>query len=265
MAGQSFNGEVESFINRWSGGEGGQERANYALFLSELCDVLQVARPKPASAAHERNDYVFERAVKSHSYGETSKRGRIDLYKRGCFILEAKQTRVKEPSVQASGQCDLFDVEDPTRPNHSKGWDVVMTNARKQAEGYARKLPDDHPYPPFILTCDVGRLIEVFADFSETGRHYSPFPDPNSFRVRLEDLRDDTVRTRLAMIWRDPLKLDPSRQSAKVTRDIAARLANVSQALEDRGHEAGGVALFLMRCLFTMFVEDVGSGVDRNT
>mgnify|MGYP001792823855 CR=1 FL=1 len=39
--------EVEAFIARWQGREGGQERANYALYLSELCDVLGVARPDP--------------------------------------------------------------------------------------------------------------------------------------------------------------------------------------------------------------------------
>ena len=54
---------VEGFIARWQGREGGQERANYALFLSELCDVLGVARPDPASATTETNDYVFERVV----------------------------------------------------------------------------------------------------------------------------------------------------------------------------------------------------------
>jgi hypothetical protein len=40
---------LDSFIARWTSGEGGQERANYALFLSELCDVLQVPRPDQAA------------------------------------------------------------------------------------------------------------------------------------------------------------------------------------------------------------------------
>ncbi|MEW4461480.1 DNA methyltransferase [Roseibium algicola] len=258
MAGHQYSGDVDRFIDRWSGSEGGQERANYALFLSELCDVLEVARPEPASAAHENNDYVFERTVKSQSFDESFKRGRIDLYKRGCFILEAKQTRIREVAANTPGQGDLFQIENAASSQTAHGWDVVMTSARKQAEAYARKLPDDHPYPPFILTCDVGRLIEVFADFSETGRHYSPFPDSNAFRIHLEDLRIPAIRQRLAMIWCDPHKLDPAKQSAKVTREIAARLADVSKALEDRGHEASEVAHFLMRCLFTMFVEDVG-------
>lgn len=43
--------DVEAFIQRWSGREGGAERANYAMFLGELCDVLGVARPDPADAS----------------------------------------------------------------------------------------------------------------------------------------------------------------------------------------------------------------------
>ena len=43
-----------------------------------------------------------------------------------------------------------------------------------------------------------------------------------------------------------------------MTREIASRLAQVSKALEKRGeHKPEAVALFLMRCLFTMFAEDV--------
>lgn len=38
---------LEAFIRRWQGREGGQERANYALFLSGLCDVLGVPQPAP--------------------------------------------------------------------------------------------------------------------------------------------------------------------------------------------------------------------------
>lgn len=38
---------AESFVSRWSGREGGQERANYSLFLTELCDVLGCRIPTP--------------------------------------------------------------------------------------------------------------------------------------------------------------------------------------------------------------------------
>src|SRR5690606_2667602 len=54
------------------------------------------------------------------------------------------------------------------------------------------------------------------------------------------------------------LGLDPSRISARVTRDIADRLATLAKSLEAAGHSAQLVASFLMRTLFTMFAEDVG-------
>lgn len=132
-----------------------------------------------------------------------------------------------------------------------------MINARSQAENYVRLLPATHEPPPFVLVCDVGHCIEVYANFRRDGKAYDQFPDRRSFRVYLEDLRDETVRARLSAIWSDPLSLDPSRHAAKVTRDIAARIAKVSQALEKSGYPTEEVAMFLMRMLFTMFAEDV--------
>jgi hypothetical protein len=35
---------VDYFLNRWTKREGGAERANYGLFLIELCERLGVAR-----------------------------------------------------------------------------------------------------------------------------------------------------------------------------------------------------------------------------
>src|SRR5690606_18863568 len=55
----------------------------------------------------------------------------------------------------------------------------------------------------------------------------------------------------------DPVSLDPTRKAAKATREIAERLAEVSKALEKQKHPPERVAHFLMRCLFTMFAEDV--------
>lgn len=252
---------VETFIARWQGREGGQERANYALFLSELCDVLGVPRPDPAGATTELNDYVLERVVREPNGDGTYANRRIDLYRRGAFILEAKQSRLKGGPKEIAGQTDLFGNETiSTAPRGRRGaersWDVLMLNARRQAEGYARALPADHPWPPFILVCDVGNVIEVFADFSGQGRNYSQFPDRQGFRIYLEDLRRPEVCERLRTIWLDALALDPARQSSRVTREVAQRLAAVSRSLEGR-HEPEQVAMFLMRCLFTMFAEDV--------
>jgi hypothetical protein len=90
------------------------------------------------------------------------------------------------------------------------------------------------------------------------GKNYTQFPDRQTFRIYLEDLRVEEVRERLRTIWLDPASLDPAQTSAKVTRDIAKRLAQVSLALEKKNYPAQDVAMFLMRCLFTMFAEDVG-------
>lgn len=132
-----------------------------------------------------------------------------------------------------------------------------MMNARQQAQNYARALPTSHGWPPFILVCDVGHCIEVYADFSGQGKNYAQFPDRQGFRLYLEDLRQAEIRERLVQIWTEPRGLDPARTSARVTRQIAERLAAVSKALEQAKYPAETVAMFLMRCLFTMFAEDV--------
>ena len=249
--------DVEAFIGRWQHREGGQERANYVMFLTELCDLLGVPRPDPADASHSANDYVFERDVVETARDGSVTHRRIDLYRRDCFVLEAKQSRMKGGSKEIAGQAELpgFGTGRP-RGRADRAWDVLMVNARQQAEAYVRLLPREHRLPPFVLVCDVGHVIEVYANFRRDGRAFEQFPDRRGFRVYLEDLRQDAIRQRLAAIWTDPDSLDPSRRAARVTREIAERLAAVSKSLEKR-HGSEEVALFLMRCLFTMFAESV--------
>ena len=75
--------DPDTFIARWAA-SGAAERANYQLFLSELCDLLGVERPRPATGDAAADAYVFEKPVPL-SHGTT---GFIDLYRRGCFVLE---------------------------------------------------------------------------------------------------------------------------------------------------------------------------------
>lgn len=259
--------DLEAFITRWSSGDGGQERANYAPFLIELCGVLGVPRPEPASFETETNAYVFERAVTFREPDGSTSRGRIDLYKRGSFVLEAKQSR--RPGTEKARQSNLFEAgpEDKSprgKRTTSRAWDVLMVNARRQAEDYAKALPASEGWPPFLIICDVGHCFEIFADFSGQGKNYAQFPDRQNFRLFLEDLHDEKIRERLRLIWLDPHKLDPTKIAAQATRKIAERLAKVSKHLEEAKSKDGKklydpeqVALFLMRCLFTMFAEDV--------
>jgi hypothetical protein len=248
---------IESFIARWQA-SGAAVRANYQLFLAELCDVIGVERPEPGSADPTRDRYRFEHPVTfPHLDGSTSS-GRIDLYKRGCFVLEAKQGADQE----LQEQLPLFGGEGRSRRGTAvrgtRHWDVAMQRARGQSERYAKALPTDHGWPPFLVVVDVGHCTELYADFSLTGKSYSQFPDARGFRINLEQLRDPEIRNRLRRIWTEPMSLDPSRHAAEVTRAVSERLAVVARALEKDGHPPELVAAFLMRCLFSMFAEDIG-------
>ena len=226
---------IEDFIARWAGG-GGTEKANYQLFLTELIALLGLPAPDPAGDDNELNGYVFERRVDIDKPDGTSTRGFIDLYRRGCFVCEAKQ----------SGKT-----------LDSSGWDKAMLAAQNQADQYVRALPQSEGRPPFIVVTDVGRSIELYAEFTRSGGTYVPFPDPGHHRIRLEDLRDPDIRERLIHLWTDPDRLDPSKHAARVTRDVSRRLATLARSLEQSGYAVDRVAHFLKRCLFTMFAEDV--------
>ncbi len=241
---------------------GGSERANYQLFVERLCEALALSRPDFAREENELNDYVFERRIDFKHPDGSRTAGFIDCYRRDCFILEAKQSGKR--AVKKADEDRLGSLPEDHRQQKlgharrgTRGWDKVMVAARKQAEDYARALPVEHGYPPFLLVVDVGNVIEVFADFSGQGKNYAHFPDRQRYRIWMDDLLDEDVQRRLITIWTDPRSLDPAKRSAEVTRDIAERLAVIARRLETR-HDPKDVAEFLMRCLFTMFAEDVG-------
>jgi hypothetical protein len=250
-----------AFIARWRD-SGAAERANYQLFLSELCDLLDVPRPDPSRADDTENAYVFERNVTfRHPDGSTST-GRIDLYRRHRFVLEAKQGAEKPAPapapVSSEGRARARAVRRGTAARGTAAWDDAMLRAYGQATQYVRALPGDEGRPPFVVVVDVGHSIELYAEFSCTGGTYVPFPDPRSHRIPLDRLADPAVREMLRLVWTEPAALDPARRSARVTREIASHLGQLAQSLEKSGHDPARVAAFLMRALFTMFAEDVG-------
>jgi len=114
----------------------------------------------------------------------------IDLYKRGCFVLESK----KYDDQQAESNELALLVEEPTAGKKNKiirgteRWDDAMLRAFLQAERYAHHLPNDEPAPVFLIIVDVGHVIELYADFSQKGRNYVAFPDSRSHRIPLADL-----------------------------------------------------------------------------
>lgn len=247
---------IEAFIARWAP-SGGGERSNFQAFILELCDLMALPRPQPMGSDDRLNDFVFERQVTTHHADGSSTPGFIDLYKRGCFVMEGKQSSKRLPPADTPSRVRRA----PRRGmawRDTSGWDSGMLNARRQAEGYAKSLPGDHGWPPFLAVVDVGHVIELYADFSGQGKNYAQFPDRQNFRLTLDQLRQADVRRRLCLMWTAPHDLDPARRSAEVTAEVAASLARIARRLEGRGHAPGFVAEFLMRCLFTMFAEDVG-------
>ncbi len=244
---------ADHFITRWKRSSA-SERANYALFLSELCDLIGVPRPDPSTSDEDANTYVIDKAVVFKELDGTSTTNFIDLYKRGCFVLEAKQG--SNPTAGNASLISPRKLKRGTAVRGTHGWDEAMLAARGQAERYAKALPASEGWPPFLVVVDVGHSIELYADFSLTGKAYLPFPDPRTFRILLEDLTDPAIQDRLRAIWLDPLSLDPARETAKVTREVAGKLAVLARNLEQK-HSPKAVAEFLTRCIFTSFAEDV--------
>lgn len=250
---------VDQFITRWEA-SGAAERANYALFLAELCDLLDVPRPDPTSPDPAKNRYVFERTVTRRNPDGTASTGFIDLYKAGHFVLETKQG-ANDPAL-ASDLHRLLPEKPAAKAGHgrrgSAAFDRALERAFHQARAYITSLPAAEGRPPFLIVCDVGHSLDLYAEFTGTGGHYERFPDPRHHRITLPDLRRPEIRERLRLVWTDPHALDPSKKAAEVTRDIADRLARLARSLESDGHDPKTIAGFLQRCLFTMFAEDIG-------
>jgi hypothetical protein len=152
-------GPLESFIHRWRQ-SGAAERANFQLFLTELCPLLGVPAPNPTSPESEQNNYVFEFDVTFQLGDGTTAPGRIDLYKRDCFVLEAKQGSdyqeriAKEEALLLSPDAPKKKTKKGTAVRGTREYDDAMIRARGQADRYARNLPAGHTWTPFLIIPD---------------------------------------------------------------------------------------------------------------
>lgn len=196
---------VDHFISRWCRAEG-FERGSYVMFLTELCDLLGVPRPRPVRKEEGAMDYVFERPVVYRSPEGLRTRGRIDLYRRGSFVLEAKQGRERGDDGQEPALAQNL----AGSYRGSVAWSVAMTDARRQAERYAKALPPEDGWPPFLIVVDIGHVIELWADFTRTGKQYQPYPNLAEQQITMPQLADPKIRAMLRQIWLDPLSLAPA-------------------------------------------------------
>ncbi len=223
---------LDAFLATWRP-SAGNERANFQSFLRDFCAVLDLPVPEPKNPT---STYCFEKDLKLTHLDGTTTTGSIDLYREGCFVLEAKQGSTAEATGSA-----------PRRG--TRAYDRYMEAAFGQAVNYARNLPQR---PPFVITCDIGYAFHVWDGFSGA---YGGYGARRSYTM--EDLRDPKVQERFIALWLDPQSLDPAKSRTAVTRDVAAALGGLARSLESR-FPAEVVARFLMRVVFTFFAEDVG-------
>lgn len=266
--------DVEAFITRW-GGATISERSHYQTFISQLCALIGVTAPDQEMVGDY--NYCFERRVEFSFHDGGAHRGFIDCYRRGAFVLEAKQSQKRAPGGELDPQrhLALFNGRGRKPPQgHPDAIERLMLDAKRQAESYAKALDE---WPPFIVVVDVGRSIHLWADFDRQGKGYVPFPDLARCRIAMDDLRDPEVRDRLRRGWDEPMSLDPANHVAAVTSDIAARLAWLVRSIRKRAPtDAGGrvdtvaraawdkrTSLFVMQCIFAMFADSVGLIDDR--
>jgi len=225
---------VAAFLKKWQGSEG-NERANYQSFFGDWCRALGVEEPPPKGTV-PGDPYCFDKDIKFYSDKVESTRF-ADFYKAGCFLIEAKQG--SDSSAKGHGK---------------RGTKIYRDNLQKafnQAKSYAynRMLGS---LPPFLMVCDIGSHFEIWQGFSGEYGGYGARET-----VNLADLAQPEVFDRFVRIFTDPQALNPEKLRARVTREVAAELAKLSRWLEEQGHDPQVTASFLMRCIFTMFAEDV--------
>lgn len=258
---------IASFTSGWEK-SGAAEKANYALFLTELCgQILHVPHPEPAGPDNSGNQYVFERPVPHKEADGSTATGCLHLYKARCFVLETKQCpSSSKPPTPAPCSTSFPPTPPPPLLPKKRGpgkrgtaaFDKVLTRACNQARKYIIFLPAAEGRPPFLIVCDVGHTIDLYAVFSGTGGQYERFPDPVSHPITLTDLHRPEIRDRLRRVWINPHSLDPSKHAAAVNRQVAKDLAELAKSVDQDGHDAKVTVGFLQRCLFTMFAEDIG-------
>ena len=196
---------------------------------------LGVAAPPPKGNVSS-DPYCFDKEIKfSHSDRESTTRF-ADFYKEGHLLVEAKQ------GSDISGKG--------TAKRGTETYRKAMEKAFFQARAYVKQLDTK---PPFLMTCDIGSHFELWMDFS--GSYAIGYGARE--RIELDDFLKPEVFDRFVAIFTDPQSLNPEKYRAKVTREVAAELAILAKWLEGQQHEPHEVANFLMRCIFTMFAEDV--------
>ena len=247
-------GAIEEFVAK-TRQSGGGELANAQTIVSDLCRLLQVPPPSLKQPQGD-NSYCFEEDVKA-----SRAHRRIDVYHRGHFVFEAKQ------GVDPQAAPDAIE-RGRDRSGHSQkvrgagvrgtqDWLESLRDGRYQAGRYAVHVTERRdPKPPFVIVADVGHCFWVWSSFSSDLRDdYGDFEPLGAFAWA--DLGRPEVFHFLRQIWLDPQSLNEEARGQRITATIASHVTDLAVRLEKRFAPAA-VGDFLMKCVFTMFAEDVG-------
>jgi type II restriction/modification system DNA methylase subunit YeeA len=195
------------------------------------------------------------------------------------FVTTWRASKLKERSASHSHfnqLCELLNVSqpvivDPTGESYtferpvkkltgSKGFaDVWKRGAfaweykgkhKDLSEAYLQLLiyRDDLENPPLLVVCDM-ETIQVHTNFTGTNKVVEIWA--------LEDLFVDSKREKLRKVWTDPYSFDPTKDRIAVTEATITQLLNIADSLKQRENNPDKTAHFLVKCVFTLFAEDM--------
>ena len=201
---------ISSFIARWTA-SGAAERANYQLFLSELCDALDLPRltlrgrrdakrlrlreDRAAAARHGRpHRPVSPRRVRAR--GQAGQRPRR---RAASFVAAGRATAQAAQSGTATAA-----------PRPGK-WPWSAPGSRRN---YARILPVDEVRDGWPPSCwwwtSASRSRSTASSAAAVGLH--PLPRPGQLPLRPDRPAGRRKNEVLRGVWLDPMSLDPSRR-----------------------------------------------------
>ena len=213
---------LQALADRWAGAQAA-ERANFQPYLIELCEALGVERPGPAGSG-----FQFELAVKVITKDGIEVSNFLDCHRQGFFAIEAKDEEA------------------------DRSTDLLLRRAFGQVRNYVTYAPGG--MTPYVIVMDVAKTLIVWDRWNG---NYGDWQAGRRIDLARLAEREDDVRF-LRAIWTDPQSLDPRARAQAVTKEVAGHLANLAHALGDQGFGQERVAQFIMRCVFTMFAEDIG-------
>lgn len=219
---------LRAFVAVWKDRPDG-ERSGFQHFLVELCQALGTATPDGV-------DFVFE-----YDLAEFGDRGRVDAFKRGHFMMEAKRAR---NSSRERGST-------PVRGNALAYTAFIRSAYVNQLHRYRRALAEA---PPLLIVVDIGHMIWIWPAFAA---EVPDFWSPERITIPFAALPDPRNVELLLACFERPELLDRRRTRQRVSEAIARELSTLARALEQR-HARAEVADFVMRLLFCLFADAAG-------